>query len=566
MDTKSVIHAYGSFLEGYSFTKASSFPEEFAQKRFLKKMERPDESRTRVLADKAWDEWIEFDQNLKMPHLLPSRWYKARLFIHEVMRNFDYSFAPEFTSGSEYSPTKGQNSLEAKLSASKWDCTPGCFDHFLRVARWHHGLKKSVKMRFKAYCRKKLLPEKAVNIRLFQIANGLFSGNRKAIANWIFERKLEKVVNFTQGSRFSTVYKNREKRRPINVEAFCNMVVQRGIGVELRRILKEHCAIDLLVGQETHARLISDPSKATIDLSNASDSVQLSLVRFLFPQKFVSLIEETRSPFILGPDKNFYDIQKVSSMGNGFTFELMTLILCAVGRILDPDYSVYGDDIIISNKHARDHIHDLESVGFVVGASKSFIDSPFRESCGANFHDDHGYIESYDFLFPENIHDCAVLYQKAQRLSRIYPSFKPMEEGLRRVTPKALRGPRQEVAAPSAPFEPFFTCGHSRDCLVDGRLKGGLLRVLRDEFHYPEDEKFVLFYGWSFKPEERSRSPQQLSGRRHWAKYLMYLHSGRRSDDLLEGRGTWERHLRIGNGLSSWRVKDLIRLANASAT
>jgi len=77
-------------------------------------------------------------------------------------------------------------------------------------------------------------------------------------------------------------------------------------------------------------------------------------------------------------------------MGNGFTFELETLLFVALSAavaklIPGRDLFVYGDDILIPSAADRDVRAVLEAFGFEVNQEKSFSSGPFRESCGGDF-------------------------------------------------------------------------------------------------------------------------------------------------------------------------------------
>jgi hypothetical protein len=74
-------------------------------------------------------------------------------------------------------------------------------------------------------------------------------------------------------------------------------------------------------------------------------------------------------------------------MGNGFTFELESLIFFAIASCsCDAGIvSVYGDDIIVPSQYATDVMKNLEMCGFSLNWDKSFIDGPFRESCGGDY-------------------------------------------------------------------------------------------------------------------------------------------------------------------------------------
>jgi hypothetical protein len=89
-------------------------------------------------------------------------------------------------------------------------------------------------------------------------------------------------------------------------------------------------------------------------------------------------------------------------MGNGFTFELETVLFYAIARTLVPttlskwdlkrvssrgegDVYVYGDDIIVPTQYAGDVVAALRFFGFTPNPKKTFLEGPFRESCGGDF-------------------------------------------------------------------------------------------------------------------------------------------------------------------------------------
>lgn len=196
-----------------------------------------------------------------------------------------------------------------------------------------------------------------------------------------------------EGNRFDTVPKDSTKRRCIAVEPSLNVFYQLGVGRVLRQRLKR-LGIDLDRNQAVHrmiARIASrDGSFATLDLSNASDTVAYRLVQALLPPQWFELLDCLRSPKTQ-VDGRWYLLEKFSSMGNGFTFELETLIFLALLAGLDErlrpgeNLYVYGDDIIIPTKYARSAVLALQWAGFTVNNDKSFTAGPFRESCGGDY-------------------------------------------------------------------------------------------------------------------------------------------------------------------------------------
>jgi len=197
------------------------------------------------------------------------------------------------------------------------------------------------------------------------------------------------------GNRIVTVPKNYKTHRTIAIEPCMNLYVQKGIGQVILRRLKQK-GLDLKT-QTVNQNLACEGSAtgllATIDLSMASDTVSRALVELLVPSEWYEALGQSRSPFGVLPsgEKIFY--QKFSSMGNGYTFELETLLfwcLCrAVCDIHGSDsrrVSAYGDDLIVPSEVAEQVIGLLQYLGFTPNADKSFWSGPFRESCGSHFY------------------------------------------------------------------------------------------------------------------------------------------------------------------------------------
>jgi hypothetical protein len=249
-------------------------------------------------------------------------------------------------------------------------------------------------------------------------------------------------------------------------------------------------------------------------------------------------------------------------MGNGFTFELMTLILTSLCRTLDPDSSVFGDDIIIDSGSSSRLIQLLEEVGFRVNVDKTFTSGPFRESCGANFHSDFGYIRSYDFLYPQTLQDCMVAYNKAHHLGLIYESFGKLHRALHRFVPKALQGGpivvdlikekrwwdhANQLLLESQELSNFFMTG--TEFGGNNAKTENIRRTVAEMLQYPYTD-VRSFIGIKYVPDLRTKHTRNLSGKHHWAKYEMYLHSGRAAKDILTSSGRWVTctYLSIGGG------------------
>jgi len=85
-------------------------------------------------------------------------------------------------------------------------------------------------------------------------------------------------------------------------------------------------------------------------------------------------------------------MEKFSSMGNGFTFPLQSLIFFAVANAscefvgCDSEYiGVFGDDVVIPVEAYSTFQELCELFGFVINQEKSFDSGLFRESCGTHY-------------------------------------------------------------------------------------------------------------------------------------------------------------------------------------
>lgn len=138
----------------------------------------------------------------------------------------------------------------------------------------------------------------------------------------------------------------------------------------------------------------------TIDLSAASDSVSLDLVRTAFYRTpLLAPLLCTRSyncDYKRG--ENPIELKKFAAMGSAVTFPVECLVFAAICEFSiletgdDPrrsDYSVYGDDIVIETEYYDSVVRNLQRFGFTINSDKSFNGSSsygfFRESCGGEY-------------------------------------------------------------------------------------------------------------------------------------------------------------------------------------
>ncbi len=218
---------------------------------------------------------------------------------------------------------------------------------------------------------------------------------KKELRGAMAENPLELVE--VPGNVLFTVPKKSDIDRCSCKEPDINMWLQKGIGSFLRKRLKKRAGVDLN-DQEINWRLAREGSRtgdlATIDLASASDSVSSGLVELLLPTLWFGLLDDVRSRVTTIPRGNEVEVHRnemFSSMGNGFTFELESMLFYVIARATayftgtSGIISVYGDDLIVPSELYTDLEWTLKFFGFVVNEDKSFFTGPFRESCGGHF-------------------------------------------------------------------------------------------------------------------------------------------------------------------------------------
>lgn len=203
-------------------------------------------------------------------------------------------------------------------------------------------------------------------------------------------------LELQSSSKLTTVPKNAKTDRCICIEPDMNIYVQLGIGASIRNQLK-HSGLDLNtqdVNREL-ARVAVERNLTTLDLSSASDTISREVVWCLLPHDWCDLLEYARV------DSTSYKgeiipLNKWSSMGNGYTFELETLIFYSLIKgafrasgIEEHDFVAYGDDMIFPTELASLLTRTLIFLGFKVNQEKTFGVGLFRESCGADYFDGH---------------------------------------------------------------------------------------------------------------------------------------------------------------------------------
>lgn len=220
-----------------------------------------------------------------------------------------------------------------------------------------------------------------------------------------------------EGSRITTVPKDNKTDRVIACEPTINMWFQLAFGRFIEESLTS-VGLNIRTQQPKNQEYAkrgsrfceqwSDPF-CTIDLSSASDSISMELLEKLYPQEFVDVIQMLRSPSA-SVNNEVYTLPMVSTMGNGFTFPLLTLTCAAIvyaanekcrgGHLNWRNTAIFGDDIIVKRSVYNKTCDLLVRAGFLVNNNKSYCSGLFRESCGGDYYDG-------EFITPFYITDLA---------------------------------------------------------------------------------------------------------------------------------------------------------------
>jgi hypothetical protein len=204
------------------------------------------------------------------------------------------------------------------------------------------------------------------------------------------------------GSKLSYVPKNDKISRCICVEPTLNTYFQLGLATHLNLRLSERFGIALEDQQVKNRELACLGSLtdglSTIDLSSASDSISLKMLEWCLPRDFYLMLVKYRCKVVEIKGQGSVELHMVSTMGNGYTFPLQTMLFsaavaaCFRARGIPANRStsatlwgVNGDDIVVPSEITSDVIRLLGLLGFSVNSDKTFVKGPFRESCGADF-------------------------------------------------------------------------------------------------------------------------------------------------------------------------------------
>jgi hypothetical protein len=202
--------------------------------------------------------------------------------------------------------------------------------------------------------------------------------------------------------------------RIIAIEPCCMQFAQQGIMGELIRSLESYWLTanhvnfrDQSVNQSLAISASISGRLATIDLSDASDRVPLSLALEMFrchPDLLDAIVACRSTSAQLPNGRLISPLKKFASMGSALCFPIEAMYfytVCVVALLKEHnlpatpynifkvtrEVHVYGDDIIVPTTYATSVLEHLRKYNCKVNANKTFRTGKFRESCGVDSYD-----------------------------------------------------------------------------------------------------------------------------------------------------------------------------------
>lgn len=303
-------------------------------------------------------------------------------------------------------------------------------------------------------------------------------------------------LELTDSNRVLTVPKNAKTDRVIAAEPDWSMFFQLGLGACIRRRLQRVGLLrsprvgqavtpetDAQTRQQMYARIGSRTGNyATIDLKAASDTITLAVCDLLLPPGLFRMLCHHRSPKGVLPDGRVITYEKISSMGNGATFELETALFWSISSVVadSEDVHVYGDDIIVPTCTAGAVLDALRLFGFIANPKKTHTVGLFRESCGGHYFNGTDVTPPYFRKNLDRLTSIITGYNSlCQRVAGpgvsqalCYRLMEGLGSFLRRQVPKALYGPPGLDGCLGVPYREFVALvrkGKGRRVIADKR-------------------------------------------------------------------------------------------------
>lgn len=239
---------------------------------------------------------------------------------------------------------------------------------------------------------------------------------------------IDQRVNVVECLHYACVPKSYKAFRGMMPNTLAGSFVSAGLGKMLERRLQMR-GLNIRTLQVKHRDLARKNSKTrgcvTADLSSASDSISIELLRRILPAKWYRAILHGRSRYVLIKDRRVL-LSSIVTMGLGVTFPLQTLIfyclLKAIGELLGGRHfvSVYGDDLIYSRHMHKYVVKVFPQIHLILNEDKTYVTDHFRESCGGDYYRGVD-VRPYQ---PEGSSQLLVGFRRQSFLYRIYNGLK----------------------------------------------------------------------------------------------------------------------------------------------
>jgi len=323
-------------------------------------------------------------------------------------------------------------------------------EQFLDLPDWGPGATTRIKRR-DASPQEKFQSEIGITRDLYDLLHGL--DGRGYFPAWMAHLREQGFPSFEVGNKVITVPKNSRTNRVIAIEPGINLFYQKSVG-KMVELALSGVGVDIH-SQAKNQHLARLGSKTglltTVDFSSASDTIAREVARELLPDRWFLVMDSCRSHFGM-LDGTQVKWEKFSSMGNGFTFPLETLIFFAMAKAVTEYMGVnlpvnaYGDDVILPTACYELYSELAAFYGFTINRSKTYSTGYFRESCGSHWYSGtdikpvyfHRQLSSVDDIYRQ----CNAIRRLANRLggnSFCDVRWKSSVDLLVRTVPKSLR-------------------------------------------------------------------------------------------------------------------------------
>lgn len=228
------------------------------------------------------------------------------------------------------------------------------------------------------------------------------------------ESALDHIQFYEPGSEPSvkvvSVPKTAVKARIIAMEPTFKQYAQQALLREMMAVCQNQPIVDL--NSQDHNRDLARRGSengqfATLDLSEASDRVHLSVVEAVFSRfpHLLAALKATRSATADVPGHGKLSLAKFASMGSAVCFPVESIVF-AVSAIDSIEQAangnsnessptmddirhtvrVFGDDIIVPTRYVHSVVSGLAAIAARPNPRKSFWTGRFRESCGGEYY------------------------------------------------------------------------------------------------------------------------------------------------------------------------------------